>query len=265
LRERWGDKILDDILYFLALDVIRDTIYAVKYRDTFTEKAPKWFKRCRRKFAKILTERMREEVEKRLERGEYTEIITKDGQRIRCVDWKGSGWFVVDGDLLWLPWMDHMKYTRDGKVVSEPYALDYEKVKKLIDFCEKAGLTFIITGDSYHFPTRTLRIIIYPPEPDRYTRERETRIKPVRMPREEEQLLLEFYKRWRSPETGALREGIGLARKLVSKIFAELDKREHGNQSGDPWFPLFLLGDLLEWLEVAAKRVEGGEYGLREH
>jgi hypothetical protein len=168
LREKWGDNILDEILYSLALDVIKDTIYAVKYRDTFTEKAPKWFKRCRRKFAKILIERMREEVEKRLERGEYTEIITKDGRRIHWVDWKGNGWFVVDGDLLWLPWMDHIKFTRDGKVISEPYTLDDEKVKKLIDFCEKTGLTFTITGDSYHFPTRTLRIIIHPPESDEH-------------------------------------------------------------------------------------------------
>jgi hypothetical protein len=130
LKEKWGDKILDEILYSLALDVIRDTIYAVKYRDTFTEKAPEWFKKCRRVYVKM-------------DRGA-----------------------MVWGDCLWLPWMDHMKYTRDGKVVSEPYALGVEAVKKLLDFCEKTGLRFTITGDSYHFPTQTLRIIIHPPESD---------------------------------------------------------------------------------------------------
>ena len=133
LREKWGDRVLDEVRERLAIDVVRNEIYAAKYSDLFAEsdsfgRLPAWFWKALRKYEA-------ERVGKR-----KVEVVLLDFQ-----------------------WWDHVKRTRDGKVVAEPYKLTMEGAEQLLDFCRKTGLRFVITGDSFHYPTWTLRIAIYPP------------------------------------------------------------------------------------------------------
>ena len=63
------------------------------------------------------------------------------------------------------PWLDHWgeaDYHGRPVLVSEPYDLPSDKVEALLAFCRKHHLEFEITATSYWYPTRTLRIIIYP-------------------------------------------------------------------------------------------------------
>jgi hypothetical protein len=62
-------------------------------------------------------------------------------------------------------WLDHAGWAElHGKVrlVSEPYGLDASDVTQLLDFVNRCDLNFDIHGTSYHYPTRTIRIEIYP-------------------------------------------------------------------------------------------------------
>ena len=58
--------------------------------------------------------------------------------------------------------VDHVYYSRDGRFVSEPYHMGKEDFEKLIDFCNRHGLDFYVTGFSHYFPGETLRLEIYP-------------------------------------------------------------------------------------------------------
>lgn len=61
-----------------------------------------------------------------------------------------------------LSWMDHMG-SLNGKAVSEPYSISMEGIKDLVAFCEESNTTFTIWGESFHYPGRTLRILIEEP------------------------------------------------------------------------------------------------------
>lgn len=54
----------------------------------------------------------------------------------------------------------------DGYFVSEPYELTNEDFQRLLDLSKKYGLRFIVTGESEHFPGRTLKVIVFP-DPDK--------------------------------------------------------------------------------------------------
>lgn len=54
--------------------------------------------------------------------------------------------------------LDHIAYNGD-EFISEPYSLTLEQLKKTIELCEEKGLTFYITGRSYHYPGETLRVV----------------------------------------------------------------------------------------------------------
>jgi hypothetical protein len=51
---------------------------------------------------------------------------------------------VVDGDIL----------------ISEPYQINRMGIESLEKFCDLYNLTYMITGESYHYPNATVRIII---------------------------------------------------------------------------------------------------------
>ncbi|GAG45563.1 unnamed protein product, partial [marine sediment metagenome] len=53
---------------------------------------------------------------------------------------------------------DHFAFNGD-ELISEPYSLTLAQLKKIIERCEEKGLTFYITGRSYHFPGETLRVV----------------------------------------------------------------------------------------------------------
>lgn len=62
-----------------------------------------------------------------------------------------------------IPCTDHRRYL-DQQVINEPYNVDMSEMKELIEFCEKENLSFMIDGDSVHFPGRCFRIIITKPK-----------------------------------------------------------------------------------------------------
>lgn len=64
------------------------------------------------------------------------------------------------GDFI--PCTDHRKYLKE-MVVNEPYNVHMDKLKELITFCDENGLSFIIDGNSVHFPGRCIRILITKP------------------------------------------------------------------------------------------------------
>lgn len=51
---------------------------------------------------------------------------------------------------------------KDGTLVfvSQPYGLGLRDVQELVVYCAKEGLTFSISGDSFHFPGRTFMVMI---------------------------------------------------------------------------------------------------------
>jgi len=54
-------------------------------------------------------------------------------------------------------WLDHCIV--DGeKLISEPYNVGLKSLEKIIAFCKNNDLTVNISGDSYHYPSRTVRI-----------------------------------------------------------------------------------------------------------
>lgn len=56
--------------------------------------------------------------------------------------------------------VDHARYLDSGRLIIEPYEYTMDDFKKLIEFCEENGAVFYATGESYHFPGHTLRIVI---------------------------------------------------------------------------------------------------------
>jgi len=64
-------------------------------------------------------------------------------------------------------WLDHWGIVqRRGREVfiSEPYGLTDEATGELMEFCRALNLDFDIDACSYHFPTQTLRITLWPRE-----------------------------------------------------------------------------------------------------
>lgn len=67
----------------------------------------------------------------------------------------------VDAGLI--PCQDHIGFYRDnGQIAAtiEPYGYGMECAKKLIEYCEKRGLTFFIDAESSHAPGACIRILI---------------------------------------------------------------------------------------------------------
>ena len=66
-------------------------------------------------------------------------------------------------DCFDIPCSDHwcpMKINDEKMCTMEPYQSSMVEVKALISFCEKHDLTFMIDGESAHFPGMTYRIIV---------------------------------------------------------------------------------------------------------
>ena len=61
-------------------------------------------------------------------------------------------------------WLDHYGTIADGEdsvFVSEPYHLEPEDLQHLHQFCEKLGVKYRLDPNSWHYPGRTFRIVIY--------------------------------------------------------------------------------------------------------
>ena len=58
-------------------------------------------------------------------------------------------------------WFDHAGWIRD-RLIAEPYGLSPEGIKAIEKFCTRTGTTYRIGGKSYHYPTATLRVEIFP-------------------------------------------------------------------------------------------------------
>lgn len=60
------------------------------------------------------------------------------------------------------PGKDHVtEWVKEGKtvkIISQPYYLSFEDMKKLIQYCDKNGLRADISAHSWHFPGRTILI-----------------------------------------------------------------------------------------------------------
>jgi len=64
-----------------------------------------------------------------------------------------------------LDWLDHAGWLKQYgrvKLISEPYGLDAEEAAALLDFVKRCDLVLDIHGTSFHYPTETIRIEIYP-------------------------------------------------------------------------------------------------------
>lgn len=62
-----------------------------------------------------------------------------------------------------LPGSDHEVYRESGgkrSIVSQPYHMDWDAIRSLVEVCEEHGLRFDIDGTSAYFPGRTMTVII---------------------------------------------------------------------------------------------------------
>lgn len=62
-------------------------------------------------------------------------------------------------------WLDHYGVVgQDGQeyFIAEPYDLEARTIENLQEFCREFDLDFHISATSYHFPTQTLRITVWP-------------------------------------------------------------------------------------------------------
>jgi len=62
-------------------------------------------------------------------------------------------------------WDDHCGWSGEGEdshFVAEPYHLTHEDAKNLEEVCKNFKLSYLITGMSSHYPSRTFRISIKP-------------------------------------------------------------------------------------------------------
>lgn len=62
-------------------------------------------------------------------------------------------------------WRDHSGVVVKGGqeyFIAEPYDLEARTIENLQEFCRKFDLDFFISATSYHFPTQTLRITVWP-------------------------------------------------------------------------------------------------------
>jgi hypothetical protein len=62
-------------------------------------------------------------------------------------------------------WRDHgglMRYNHNQYLCSEPYTLYRDQLWGLMGFCEKWACDYAIYAGSHHYPTRCLRIVVWP-------------------------------------------------------------------------------------------------------
>lgn len=84
----------------------------------------------------------------------------------------GGGWppgdsFILSSLGARYPWLDHWGIaSRNGRdcFVSEPYGLTGHAARDVLEFCRVLKLEFDIDATSSHYPTRTLRITMWPTE-----------------------------------------------------------------------------------------------------
>ncbi len=82
-----------------------------------------------------------------------------------------SGTAVLDHARHWHPlhghywrWLDHWGSTNSYGVpafVSEPYFLKPQDLADIVDMCQRTGLDYEITGNSWHRPGDTLQVLIF--------------------------------------------------------------------------------------------------------
>ena len=59
-------------------------------------------------------------------------------------------------------WFDHAGWDEHDRLIAEPYALRSEEIAELENVCSRLGARYRISGESYHYPTATLRVEIFP-------------------------------------------------------------------------------------------------------
>jgi len=64
-------------------------------------------------------------------------------------------------------WLDHWGtaiYAGKEFLISEPYDMNREKIDQLLRFCDALNLAFSIQSSGHHYPTLTMRILVWPKE-----------------------------------------------------------------------------------------------------
>lgn len=64
-------------------------------------------------------------------------------------------------------WMDHWGtaiYAGKEYLISEPYDMNREKIDELVRFCDALNLAFTIQASGHHYPSQTMRILVWPKE-----------------------------------------------------------------------------------------------------
>jgi hypothetical protein len=70
---------------------------------------------------------------------------------------------IFEDGMISFPGLNHMYFSKSGVIVSEPYNISQEQIKKLILFCEGNKLNFELSGTAKHHPY-CMRVKIYPRE-----------------------------------------------------------------------------------------------------
>ena len=76
-------------------------------------------------------------------------------------------------------WLDHwgtVVYGGEEYFVSEPYHMNRDRVDELLRFCTDLNLAFNIQASGHHYPTKTMRIFVWPkdwPHGDHFLQEKE--------------------------------------------------------------------------------------------
>ena len=86
-----------------------------------------------------------------------------------CSDRDTAGWAVLchARDANDWTWLDHHGSTKwDGQpaFVSEPYGVTAKELQQVADMCERCGLFYRVSANSYWYPGSTIRILIFEPE-----------------------------------------------------------------------------------------------------
>lgn len=72
----------------------------------------------------------------------------------------------VEGLDVW-DWLDHWGtavYAGKEHLVSEPYHMNRERIDQLLRFCDEFDLAVNIQASGHHYPTKTMRIFVWPKE-----------------------------------------------------------------------------------------------------
>lgn len=79
---------------------------------------------------------------------------------------RGQEWDVFCGAAQY-PWLDHwgvVEYDRRDCLVSEPYGLSLDDLETIARFCRTLNLQANLSALGAHFPTQTVRLLLYPKE-----------------------------------------------------------------------------------------------------